>query len=90
MKVKIKCWNGVAVWRWDVPNEEVCGICRVHFDGCCPTCKTPGDDCPLIWGECTHVFHMHCLLRWLQTEGSRGQCPMDRRTWGNFEIGFFF
>ena len=36
----------------------------------------------VVWGECTHVFHMHCLLRWLQTEGSRGQCPMDRRTWG--------
>ncbi|CAI2166288.1 14571_t:CDS:2 [Funneliformis geosporum] len=47
MKVKVKGWHGVAVWRWDVPNEEVCGICRVPFDGCCPTCKTPGDDCSL-------------------------------------------
>ncbi|RHZ66645.1 hypothetical protein Glove_306g34 [Diversispora epigaea] len=81
MKVKIKSWNSVAIWKWDVPNEEVCGICRVAFDGCCSTCKTPGDDCPLIWGECSHVFHMHCLLRWLATEGSRGQCPMDRKAW---------
>ncbi|CAJ0645681.1 8759_t:CDS:10 [Entrophospora sp. SA101] len=84
MKVKIKRWNSVAYWRWDVSNEEVCGICRNLFDGCCPTCSSDdSDDCPLICGECTHVFHMHCLLKWLQTEGSRGMCPMDRGTWGN-------
>ncbi|CAJ0921542.1 10771_t:CDS:1, partial [Entrophospora sp. SA101] len=40
-------WNSVAYWRWDVSNEEVCGICRNLFDGCCPTCRIPGDDCPL-------------------------------------------
>ena len=26
---------------------DVCGICRIPFEGCCPTCKMPGDDCPL-------------------------------------------
>ena len=44
---RINSWHAVAVWRWDVPNEEVCGICHVAFDGCCPNCKLPGDDCPL-------------------------------------------
>ena len=47
MKVVIKQWNGVATWRWDMPEDEVCGICRVQFDGTCPTCKYPGDDCAL-------------------------------------------
>ena len=47
MKVKIKRWNGVATWRWDIPEDDVCGICQVHFDGTCPTCKYPGDDCSL-------------------------------------------
>lgn len=28
-------------------EEDVCGICQVAFEGCCPTCKVPGDDCPL-------------------------------------------
>lgn len=28
-------------------GEELCGICRVAFEGCCPECKRPGDDCPL-------------------------------------------
>jgi hypothetical protein len=47
MKVKIKKWNAVATWRWDIPDDDVCGICQVHFDGTCPTCKYPGDDCSL-------------------------------------------
>lgn len=47
MKVKIKTWNAVASWRWDVPEDDVCGICRVQFDGTCPNCRFPGDDCPL-------------------------------------------
>lgn len=47
MKVTIKEWNSVATWRWDIPEDDVCGICQVHFDGTCPTCKYPGDDCSL-------------------------------------------
>jgi anaphase-promoting complex subunit 11 len=49
MKVTIKKWHAVATWRWDMPEDEVCGICRVQFDGTCPTCKYPGDDCTLRW-----------------------------------------
>ena len=51
MKVAIKEWNAIATWHWDIPEDEVCGICRVQFDGTCPTCKFPGDDCAL--GEST-------------------------------------
>lgn len=55
MKVVVKHWHAVAQWRWDTgvaeaADEEegdVCGICRVPFEGCCPSCKIPGDDCPL-------------------------------------------
>lgn len=53
MKVHIKHWSAVAQWRWNTrnidPDDEgdVCGICRVPYEGCCPSCKMPGDDCPL-------------------------------------------
>jgi Anaphase-promoting complex subunit 11 RING-H2 finger len=47
MKVTIRKWNAVATWRWDIPEDDVCGICQVHFDGTCPSCKYPGDDCNL-------------------------------------------
>ncbi|KAK7207369.1 anaphase-promoting complex subunit 11 [Myxozyma melibiosi] len=79
MKVTIDKWIGVSTWHWNHAQDEVCGICRVAFDGTCPTCKYPGDDCPLIIGECKHAFHMHCLLKWLTTESSKGLCPMCRR-----------
>ena len=49
-QVTMKGWNGVATWKW-VANDDTCGICRVAFDGCCPDCKLPGDDCPLVWGQ---------------------------------------
>ena len=53
MKVHIKHWSAVAQWRWNTGNNDpddegdVCGICRVPYEGCCPSCKMPGDDCPL-------------------------------------------
>ena len=59
MKVAIKEWNAIATWHWDIPEDEVCGICRVQFDGTCPTCKFPGDDCAL--GELTSSISCHFL-----------------------------
>lgn len=54
MKVKIKCWNGVATWLW-VANDENCGICRMAFNGCCPDCECPRCSLPVE----------RCLLAWL-------------------------
>jgi hypothetical protein len=45
-EVKIKRWHGVAKWKWEVADEEVCGICRMPYEACCPGVKYPGDDCP--------------------------------------------
>ncbi|KAK4952901.1 ubiquitin-protein ligase Anaphase Promoting Complex [Elasticomyces elasticus] len=49
MKVTIKAYRAVASWRWDMPDDDLCGICRVEFDGTCPKCKFPGDECPLMF-----------------------------------------
>nr|XP_007149518.1 hypothetical protein PHAVU_005G076900g [Phaseolus vulgaris]ESW21512.1 hypothetical protein PHAVU_005G076900g [Phaseolus vulgaris] len=73
-------WHGVASWTWDA-QDETCGICRMAFDGCCPDCKLPGDDCPLIWGVCNHAFHLHCILKWVNSQTSQAHCPMCRREW---------
>ncbi|KAK7930760.1 hypothetical protein WMY93_007155 [Mugilogobius chulae] len=79
MKVKIRQWSGVASWLW-VANDENCGICRMPFNGCCPDCKVPGDDCPLVWGQCSHCFHMHCILKWLNSQQVQQQCPCADRS----------
>nr|CAD7450227.1 unnamed protein product [Timema bartmani]CAD7457052.1 unnamed protein product [Timema tahoe] len=73
-------WTGVATWRW-VANDDNCGICRMPFDGCCPDCKVPGDDCPLVWGQCSHCFHIHCIMKWLNSQQVHHQCPMCRQEW---------
>ncbi|KAH0940059.1 hypothetical protein HID58_007520, partial [Brassica napus] len=73
-------WHAVASWTWDA-QDETCGICRMPFDGCCPDCKLPGDDCPLIWGACNHSFHLHCILKWVNSQTSQAHCPMCRREW---------
>jgi anaphase-promoting complex subunit 11 len=64
MKVTINSFRAVATWKWDLPEEsdDTCGICRVNFEGTCSKCKFPGDDCPIIVGECRHCFHMVCCL----------------------------
>ena len=82
MKVRIVRANLVASWSWALPHpdsDDVCGICRVQFDGTCPTCRFPGDDCTLLVGKCGHAFHMHCLLTWITQESSKGLCPMCRQ-----------
>ncbi|XP_020521529.1 anaphase-promoting complex subunit 11 isoform X3 [Amborella trichopoda] len=73
-------WHAIASWTWDA-QDETCGICRMAFDGCCPDCKFPGDDCPLIWGACNHAFHLHCILKWVNSQTPQPQCPMCRREW---------
>ncbi|RKF84239.1 Anaphase-promoting complex subunit 11 [Golovinomyces cichoracearum] len=68
MKVKILKWNAVATWRWDINDDDVCGICQVHFEGTCPTCKYPGDECSLLSGKCGHNFHLVRKKREIQTD----------------------
>lgn len=46
MKVHLRKWTAVALWKWKSSDPD-CGICRLAFDGCCPDCRVPGDDCPL-------------------------------------------
>ncbi|PFH46885.1 hypothetical protein AMATHDRAFT_77455 [Amanita thiersii Skay4041] len=71
MKVTVKHWHAVAQCRWDTGSDAN----NNH-----PT----NDEEEEVWGECTHIFHMHCLLKWIGTAASKQQCPMDRRPWGVF------
>ena len=80
LKVKITHWHGVAIWKWRV-KEEDCGICRQPFDATCPKCKMPGDECPPVWGQCNHHFHMHCIMKWLQQQRAQDKCPLCRQQW---------
>ena len=81
-----------------VPFEGCCPTCRVPGDDC-PLSRSlvpsrlpvVAHDSPTfqVWGECSHVFHMHCLLKWIATAASKQQCPMDRRVWGAISLSLF-
>src|SRR5258706_3154421 len=36
---------------------------------------------PTVFGKCQHIFHMHCILKWISIPTSQQQCPLDRRPW---------
>ena len=59
MKVTIREWNAVAAWRWDMPDDDVCGICRNPYDSTCSKCKFPGDECPLREFAFGQIFWEH-------------------------------
>jgi len=76
MKITVKAFHAVGEWRWET-TEEACAICFQPFDGCCESCRFPGEECPPVWGECDHHFHIHCITRWLSQDNKN--CPMCRR-----------
>ena len=78
-RVEVQHWRAVASWTWDA-GDDVCGICRAPFDGAPPDAKFPGDDAPVVWGACSHAFHLQCITRWLGAQ-SEQRCPFCRRAW---------
>ncbi|OAF66397.1 Anaphase-promoting complex subunit 11 [Intoshia linei] len=81
MKCEIVKLNFVTSWAWNA-RESTCGICKRSFDTCCSECTYPGEECPLTEGKCCHEFHMHCILKWINSSQSNSnQCPMCRQDW---------
>ncbi|GMM44177.1 anaphase promoting complex subunit 11 [Pichia kluyveri] len=78
--ITVQSISPVYTWEWNCnDNDEMCGICRISFNGPCPQCKFPGDNCPITKGNCGHSFHNHCVNKWLDQQGSKGLCPMCRQ-----------
>ena len=76
-KINIKNWHGVASWTWTT-EDDLCGICHMALDGSAPGAPGPGDDSPVVWGRCTHYFHVHCIETWLNNKNT---CPICRGKW---------
>lgn len=34
-----------------------------------------------VWGECSHCFHIHCIVKWLNSQQVNQLCPMCRQDW---------
>lgn len=42
-----------------------------------------------VWGACSHCFHMHCIVKWLNSQPVGQQCPMCRQQWKFNEKWYF-
>lgn len=79
----VRKWTAVALWSYDISVDN-CAICRNHIMDKCIECQSVqertnvDENCTIAWGKCSHVFHMHCISRWLNT---RQVCPLDNRNW---------
>lgn len=82
-RFKVRKWSAIALWAYDITVDN-CAICRNHIMDKCIECQSfqettnIDENCSIAWGKCSHVFHMHCISRWLNT---RQVCPLDNRNW---------
>jgi RING-box protein 1 len=74
-------WAPTAYWSWNI-KEDTCTICRNNIMDMCIECTTnnrDGSQCHLSKGTCSHIFHKHCIEKWLQAQTT---CPIDTQAWG--------
>lgn len=79
-RVRVKKWNAVAFWSYDIENDT-CAICHNQLMVPCITCEAEphhAEECSVAWGQCGHSYHFHCITRWLRT---RSTCPLDDEEW---------
>lgn len=82
-RFSVRKWSAIALWAYDITVDN-CAICRNHIMDKCIECQSVqemtdvDENCSIAWGKCSHVFHMHCISRWLNT---RQVCPLDNRSW---------
>jgi E3 ubiquitin-protein ligase RBX1 len=72
----------VVYWNY---KSSSCSICRSDIlDKCieCESNKKESVKCIRVKGECGHIYHEHCINRWLQTQN---YCPVDTVIWNVVE-----
>ncbi|KAF0976528.1 hypothetical protein FDP41_004427 [Naegleria fowleri] len=82
---EVKFWNSVAVSSWQCDCGGCCSACSICKNSCLEVCvecssRHPADvaDCKVGWGICNHMFHVHCILRWLK---HHPVCPLCNHPW---------
>lgn len=76
-------------------DNKKCVICMNELEKLCPSCEEKElqaakasfqnayanivESCQITWGECTHVFHDHCLQNWFDQSMFKNECPLDRQ-----------
>ena len=89
LKVRNVCPLDMKKWEsriFPVNRSDICAICKIRLLDKCIACEANQrvDGCPLVWGTCGHVFHLHSISAWfefLRGEGRSEVCPLDNIKW---------
>ena len=67
------------IQKYDI-KTNTCPICHNILDTPCITCEHEKDnkECVLVTGKCSHIYHYHCIKKWLIV---KPLCPMDDYLW---------
>jgi len=81
-RVYVKKWNAVAYWAYGNIDSDACAICTNELMvPCLTTCEAnpqTHEECSVVWGQCGHAYHFHCISKWLVKHST---CPLDDLEW---------
>lgn len=64
------------------PMDSLCFVSFVITVNVFPWCLCAKFwTCLSVWGECSHCFHIHCIVKWLNSQQVNQLCPMCRQDW---------
>jgi RING-box protein 1 len=75
-------WQPIVNWKYTADNN-MCIICRSNIMDLCIECTTSTNqdnimNCKQSFGECGHVFHSHCISKWIKINKT---CPIHQTEW---------
>ena len=56
--------------------NDTCPICQENINIRCSDCQKTTNHCATTMGECKHIFHSHCINKWLLQSK---KCPIDNK-----------
>ena len=73
-------WNAVAYWTFlSHDGDNICSICTVALEERC-LCQCQAnpqftEECTVVYGQCNHSYHNHCIMQWLKKSQKCPKCP---------------
>lgn len=66
-----------AIWTFKSPSKD-CSICRNCLENPCVECErsTNISSCVVSNAKCGHVFHKHCIDKWISQQKYSTLCPI--------------
>ena len=74
--IEVISWSPIASWMYKASYHD-CPICKVKLEQTCAQCEANNTSkdlvCDVSRGSCGHVFHKHCIDKWIATSSI---CPI--------------